>query len=80
MLLEMIAQWHYDRNLIDGSTDKDQCLKLIQEVGELINQRVIPSSEYLAKSLDWSHDNDRSNIIWFEVTGYADGYTGGEVR
>jgi NTP pyrophosphatase (non-canonical NTP hydrolase) len=35
MLLEMIAQWHYDRNLIEGSTDKDQCLKLIQEVGEL---------------------------------------------
>lgn len=35
MLLEMIAQWHYDRNLIDGSTDKDQCLKLVQEVGEL---------------------------------------------
>ena len=35
MLLEMIAQWHYDRNLISGSTDKDQCLKLIQEVGEL---------------------------------------------
>jgi NTP pyrophosphatase (non-canonical NTP hydrolase) len=35
MLLEMIAQWHRDRNLIDGSTDKDQCLKLIQEVGEL---------------------------------------------
>ena len=80
MLLEMIAQWHYDRNLIDVSTDKDQCLKLIQEVGELSNQRVIPSPEYLAKSLDWSHDNDRSNISWFEVTGYADGYTGGEVR
>lgn len=30
-----IIQWHYDRNLIDGSTDKDQYLKLIQEAGEL---------------------------------------------
>lgn len=30
-----IRQWHEDRNLVDGSTDKDQVLKLIQEVGEL---------------------------------------------
>jgi NTP pyrophosphatase (non-canonical NTP hydrolase) len=30
-----IVQWHYDRNLIDGSTDKDQTLKLLQELGEL---------------------------------------------
>ena len=32
---ELIRQWHRDRNLIDGSTDKDQYLKLIQEAGEL---------------------------------------------
>ena len=32
---ELIAQWHKDRNLIEGSTDKDQYLKLIQEAGEL---------------------------------------------
>ncbi len=32
---ELISQWHRDRNLIDGSTDKDQYLKLIQEAGEL---------------------------------------------
>ena len=32
---ELIAQWHHDRNLIDGATDKDQICKLIQEVGEL---------------------------------------------
>ena len=32
---ELIRQWHKDRNLIDGSTDKDQYLKLIQEAGEL---------------------------------------------
>ena len=34
-LVELIEQWHEDRNLIDGSTDKDQVLKLIQEMGEL---------------------------------------------
>ena len=34
-LVEKIAQWHHDRNLIDGSTDKDQYMKLIQEAGEL---------------------------------------------
>ena len=34
-LTEKIKQWHHDRNLIDGSTDKDQYLKLIQEAGEL---------------------------------------------
>ena len=32
---EKIIQWHYDRNLIEGSTDKDQYMKLIQEMGEL---------------------------------------------
>lgn len=34
-LEELIKQWHHDRNLIDGSTDKDQYMKLIQEAGEL---------------------------------------------
>jgi NTP pyrophosphatase (non-canonical NTP hydrolase) len=33
--VERIKQWHHDRNLIDGSTDKDQYMKLIQEAGEL---------------------------------------------
>jgi uncharacterized protein YabN with tetrapyrrole methylase and pyrophosphatase domain len=35
ILLGNIRQWHRDRNLIDGATDKDQVCKLIQEVGEL---------------------------------------------
>jgi len=30
-----ITQWHHDRNLIEGSTDKDQFCKLMQEAGEL---------------------------------------------
>jgi NTP pyrophosphatase (non-canonical NTP hydrolase) len=34
-LVNKIAQWHHDRNLIEGSTDKDQYMKLIQEAGEL---------------------------------------------
>jgi len=34
-LVNKIAQWHHDRNLIEGATDKDQFAKLIQEAGEL---------------------------------------------
>ena len=34
-LVKLIEQWHEDRNLISGSTDKDQVLKLVQELGEL---------------------------------------------
>lgn len=34
-LIRNITQWHHDRNLIDGATDKDQLAKLIQEMGEL---------------------------------------------
>ena len=33
--VDLIRQWHHDRNLIHGATDKDQVCKLIQEVGEL---------------------------------------------
>lgn len=34
-LLSKITQWADDRNIIKGGTSKDQCLKLMQEVGEL---------------------------------------------
>ena len=34
-LVKLIEQWHHDRNLIEGATDKDQFMKLIQEAGEL---------------------------------------------
>ena len=34
-VINNIVGWHKDRNLIEGSTEKDQILKLIQEVGEL---------------------------------------------
>jgi len=45
---KLISQWHRDRNLIDGSTDKDQFMKLAQEVGEL--------SDSLCKSKDFRDD------------------------
>lgn len=34
-ILENMAVWHHARNLIDGSDDKSQFLKFIEEVGEL---------------------------------------------
>ena len=34
-LVKKVQNWHRDRNLIEGSTDKDQTLKLLQELGEL---------------------------------------------
>ena len=34
-LVSNIKNWHRDRNLIEGSSDKDQTLKLLQELGEL---------------------------------------------
>ena len=34
-LTEKVKRWHYDRNLIEGSDDKTQFAKLIQEAGEL---------------------------------------------
>lgn len=34
-LIRNVTDWHYARNLIGGSSDKDQFLKLLQECGEL---------------------------------------------
>ena len=34
-LINKVAQWHRDRNLIHGASDKDQFCKLMQEAGEL---------------------------------------------
>ena len=34
-LISKVKQWHQDRNLIDGSDDKSQALKLLQELGVL---------------------------------------------
>tara|TARA_B100000780_G_scaffold7363_1_gene5514 strand:- start:1681 stop:2025 length:345 start_codon:yes stop_codon:yes gene_type:complete len=35
LTIQNVKQWHEARNLIHGSSDKDQVLKLIQELGEL---------------------------------------------
>ena len=37
-LIGKVNKWFEDRNLIQGSTDKDQILKLMQELGELSDQ------------------------------------------
>jgi NTP pyrophosphatase (non-canonical NTP hydrolase) len=34
-LITKTISWHVDRNLIEGSTDKQQFMKLHEEVGEL---------------------------------------------
>ena len=47
-LIKKVAQWHHDRNLIEGATDKDQFCKLIQEAGEL--------SDNICKGKDMSDD------------------------
>ena len=44
----LIRRWHHDRNLIEGGTDKDQFMKLIQEAGEL--------SDNICKDRDVSDD------------------------
>ena len=46
--IDLITQWHHDRNLIEGSTDKDQFCKLMQEAGEL--------SDNICKNKDLSDD------------------------
>lgn len=47
-LIDKVAQWHHDRNLIEGASDKDQFCKLIQEAGEL--------SDSICKSKDVRDD------------------------
>ena len=47
-LMKKIAKWHHDRNLIEGSDDKSQFAKLIQEAGEL--------SDNICKGNDISDD------------------------
>jgi NTP pyrophosphatase (non-canonical NTP hydrolase) len=47
-LVEAVKNWHHDRNLIAGATDKDQFCKLMQEAGEL--------SDSICKGRDVSDD------------------------
>ena len=49
---DLISQWHKDRNLIEGSSDKDQYLKLIQEAGELSDNIFKGMVEVLEEIID----------------------------
>lgn len=54
-----VSQWHRDRNLIDGSTDKDQALKLLQELGEL--------SDSICKGKDISDDIGDMLVVMINI-------------
>jgi len=56
---QLIVEWHHARNLIDGSTDKDQLCKLIQEVGEL--------SDNICKGKDISDDIGDCIVILINI-------------
>tara|TARA_A100001037_G_scaffold245051_1_gene226339 strand:+ start:21 stop:323 length:303 start_codon:yes stop_codon:yes gene_type:complete len=56
---KLIGQWHRDRNLIDGSTDKDQYMKLIQEAGEL--------SDSLCKGKDIKDDIGDMMVVLINI-------------
>ena len=62
-LINKVVEWHEDRNLIDGATDKDQVLKLIQEVGEL--------SDSLCKSKDFRDDVGDIMVILINIVERA---------
>ncbi len=58
-LINQITQWHRDRNLIDGATDKDQLAKLIQEMGEL--------SDNICKGKDVSDDIGDMMVVLINI-------------
>ena len=56
-LIEKINKWFEDKNLIQGSTDKDQILKLMQESGEL--------SDHACKNEDIRDDLGDMLVVMF---------------
>ena len=58
-LIEKTIKWHEDRNLIEGSTDKDQVLKLQQELGEL--------SDSVCKKKDMKDDLGDMMVIMLNI-------------
>lgn len=58
-LISKIMKWHEDRNLIEGSTDKDQVLKLQQELGEL--------SDSVCKQKDMKDDLGDMMVIMLNI-------------
>ena len=59
-LINQIMQWHEDRNLIAGSSDKDQVLKLMQELGEL--------SDSVCKGKDVRDDLGDMMVVMLNIT------------
>tara|TARA_B100000700_G_C15039482_1_gene854600 strand:+ start:1962 stop:2261 length:300 start_codon:yes stop_codon:yes gene_type:complete len=57
--VEKIKQWHHARNLIEGSTDKDQFCKLAQEMGEL--------SDNLCRGKDISDDIGDMMVVLINI-------------
>ena len=57
--VDKIRGWHHDRNLIEGSTDKDQFCKLIQEAGEL--------SDSICKGKDVSDDIGDMMVVLINI-------------
>lgn len=65
-LISKITDWHYERNLVHGSTDKDQYLKLIQEAGEL--------SDNICKGKDTKDDIGDMMVVLINIAernGYS---------
>jgi len=60
VLVSKVIRWHYDRNLIEGSSDKDQVLKLIQEIGEL--------SDSVCKGKDIRDDIGDMLVVMLNIT------------
>ena len=60
LFIDNVIQWHKDRNLIDGSTDKDQVLKLMQELGEL--------SDSVCKGKDIKDDIGDMLVVMLNIT------------
>ena len=58
--VKKIVGWHHDRNLIQGSSDKDQFCKLIQEAGEL--------SDNICKGKDVSDDIGDMIVVLLNIS------------
>ena len=59
-LVGKVIKWHHDRNLIEGSSDKDQALKLLQELGEL--------SDSVCKGKDIKDDIGDMLVVILNIT------------
>ena len=59
-LIDAVKNWHYDRNLIEGSDEKTQTCKLVSEVGELCDN--------VAKGKDITDDVGDIMVVLINLT------------